>query len=78
MAVELEQTVMREIGLGANYRWFNGSGSCEYIRREAVDKLANVASKYGLLISPEWLCACQAAIAKDNTDGDRFKTNGGR
>lgn len=38
---QLEYRVMAKIGLGQNYRWFNGSGSCEYIRRSAVDNLPN-------------------------------------
>ena len=40
MALQLEETIMREIGLGNNYRWFNGSGSCEYIRHDAASKIA--------------------------------------
>lgn len=36
MALELEQEIMDQIGLGANYQWFNGSGSCIYIRQEAA------------------------------------------
>jgi len=46
MAMPLEETIMREIGLGANYNWFNGSGSCRYIRQTAADKLASVIQKH--------------------------------
>jgi len=46
MALELETTIMQEIGLGQNYRWFNGSGSCEYIRRDAMNKLPAAIRKH--------------------------------
>ncbi len=72
MAVELEQTVMREIGLGSNYNWFNGSGSCEYIRRDAVDKLAKVASNRELVISEKWLKHCRIANQVDQVDGGKY------
>lgn len=39
MAMQLEETIMREIGLGNHYNWFNGSGSCRYIREEAAKKV---------------------------------------
>lgn len=72
MAVELEQTVMREIGLGQHYSWFNGSGSCQYIRREAVDKLPATAQKHGLTIAPAWLKHCRTANQVDQVNGSQY------
>lgn len=72
MAVELEQTVMREIGLGNHYNWFNGSGSCEYIRRDAVNKLPQAAQKHSLTISPKWLAHCKTANQVDQADGEQY------
>jgi len=72
MAVELEQTVMREIGLGNHYNWFNGSGSCQYIRRGAVDKLPTVARKHGLTIAPAWLKHCRTANQVDQVNGSQY------
>jgi hypothetical protein len=48
MAVELESKIMMGIGLGNHYTWFNGSGSCEYIRKAAARKLPEVIRKYSL------------------------------
>jgi hypothetical protein len=41
MALELESTVMIEIGLPSHYNRANGSGSCEYIRKTAAARLAS-------------------------------------
>jgi hypothetical protein len=68
MAVELEQTVMREIGLGNHYSWFNGSGACGHIARKAVDSLPKIAQKNGLTISKAWLAKCNEAIRADAFD----------
>ena len=46
MALPLEQKIMGEIGLGQHYGWYNGSGSCQYIRRDAADKLAAAIQKH--------------------------------
>ncbi len=46
MALPLEETIMREIGLGQNYRWYNGSGSCQYIRQEAARRLSDAIKKH--------------------------------
>lgn len=46
MALPLESTIMAEIGLGQNYSWFNGSGSCGYIRKKAVKRLSDVTKKH--------------------------------
>lgn len=72
MAVELEEMIMAEIGLGSNYRWFNGSGSCGYIRRNAVDELPKVAKKHGLTIAPSWLNHCREADEVDQVDGEQY------
>lgn len=75
MTVELEQTVMREIGLGNHYNLFNGSGWCLYIRRSAVDKLPSIAQKHGLTISPDWLKYCRAANQVDQVNDQYSLTN---
>ena len=72
MAVELEEKVMQEIGLGQNYRWYNGSGSCGYIRQNAVDKLQSVAQDHDLSISPKWLERCKESTLVDNIDGEQY------
>jgi len=72
MAVELEQAIMREIGLGNHYSWFNGSGSCEYIRREAVNRLPAIAQGHGLTISKKWLAQCKTANQVDQVDGNQY------
>jgi len=72
MAVDLEQTVMREIGLGQHYSWSNGSGSCQYIRRKAVLELQPIAQNHGLSISPAWLKHCQIANQVDQVNGRQY------
>lgn len=61
MATELEQAIMEKIELGNHYSWFNGSGSCTHIRQDAVRKLPDIAKKYNLVISREWLEHCKTA-----------------
>lgn len=46
MAAQLEQEIMREIGLGMHYDWRNGSGSCEYIRKDAAKRLPDALQAY--------------------------------
>ena len=75
MAVELEQTVMAAIGLGQHYNWYNGSGSCGYIRRDAVERLAGAAKKHGLSIAPAWQKHCETAIRVDACDSEYTLTN---
>lgn len=41
MALPIEETIMKEIGFGTNYSWFNGSGSCQYIRQQAASRLSS-------------------------------------
>jgi len=48
MAMELEEKVMAAIGLGQHYNWYNGSGSCEYIRKNAANKLAEAMQIEGI------------------------------
>ena len=45
MPVELEDQIMREIGLAQHYSWFNG-GSCEHTRKTAASRLANVINRH--------------------------------
>jgi pyrroloquinoline quinone (PQQ) biosynthesis protein C len=75
MAVELEQTIMREIGLGNHYNWFNGSGSCAGIAREAVDSLSRIAKQYNLAISVEWMEHCRKAVRVDTCSSNYTLTN---
>jgi hypothetical protein len=46
MSLLLEDTIMQEIGLGAHYNYFNGSGSCEYIRKKAARKLESTIQRH--------------------------------
>lgn len=73
MAVELESKVMEGIGLGQHYSWFNGSGSCRYIRNAAIDKLTQVASENGLTIAPEWTAYCRTASRADECGGSQYR-----
>lgn len=75
MAVELEEKVMRKIGLGQHYNWFNGSGSCGYIARNAVDNLLRVAQKNNLVITDVWLAHCRKALRVDGSVGNFTLTN---
>lgn len=72
MAVELEEKVMREIGLGNHYSWFNGSGSCGYIRRDAVANLQEIMAKNGLSLSKAWFSHCTKALNVDMIDGRNY------
>jgi len=45
MSLPLEDTIMEVIGLGMEYNWYNGSGSCGYIRREAVRLLRSYTKR---------------------------------
>ena len=48
MALELETTIMAEIGLPSNYRQANGSPSCEHIRKDAARRLEGaIAAHHG-------------------------------
>lgn len=57
MALPLETTIMREIGLGMHYAWFNGSMSCSYIAKEAARKLTEAISspfvEWEEIVSPD-------------------------
>lgn len=46
MALELETKIMQEVGLGMHFNWFNGSGSCKYVREEAARNLAKAIEKH--------------------------------
>lgn len=48
MSLPTEDEIMREIGLGNHYSWFNGSGSCAGIRKAAVRKLPEVLRAHDL------------------------------
>ena len=82
MALELEETIMREIGLGAHYNYSNGSGSCRYIREKAVRVLPEVIAKYhaedktAIAEPDQRLCDTLATIAQvsDSSDSSLTKT----
>lgn len=48
MAMQLEEEIMAKIGLGSHYGWYNGSGSCGDIRRQAARKLEEAISEAGV------------------------------
>jgi hypothetical protein len=69
MVLELETEVMRDIGLGNHYNWFNGSGSCRWIRQEAARKLLDAIKKRhekgeSIAEPDEELCATLTRIAQ--------------
>ncbi len=77
----LEETVMREIGLGNHYNWYNGSGSCRYIRQKAADTLSDVIQKHhdnGEAIAPPDTALIQVlkrvASVGDDSDYSLTKT----
>lgn len=39
MSLPLEDTIMRDIGFGNHFYWYNGSSSCRWIRQEAARQL---------------------------------------
>jgi hypothetical protein len=69
MALELEEKIMSKIGLGMNYRWFNGSGSCRYLANNAVELLPSALSEEGLTLSNAWKSRCEEALSKDLREG---------
>lgn len=46
MTFPLESQIMEEIGFDSHFNWYNGSGSCEYIRKEAARKLGPAISEH--------------------------------
>ncbi len=75
MALELETEVMRDIGLGNHYNWFNGSGSCRGIRQEAAKKLPEAIKKRyekgESIAEPDGqLCATLTQIAQSSDTGE--------
>ena len=80
MALDLEIEVMRDIGLGMPYHWFNGSGSCDGIRRRAAEQLRDAIQKRhadgAALVAPvESLCAvARQAVAWDDSQYSLTKT----
>lgn len=56
MAMELESKIMGDIGLAPHFNYFNGSGSCEYIRKQAAEKLegAILDNASGEIASPNY------------------------
>ena len=44
MARELEERIMKKIGFSNNYQFYEGSNTCQTIRKEAVTKLEDAIS----------------------------------
>lgn len=72
MAMPLESKVMEEIGLGQHYSWYNGSGSCQYTRDEAIRRLPEACTKNGLTVSPAWITHCRRASLADQVDARNY------
>jgi hypothetical protein len=79
MAVELEQQIMREIGLGGHYSWFNGS-DCEYIRNDAAKRLPGILQRYHnegkeVAAPDKELCDLLSDVARRGDDSRYTLTN---
>lgn len=71
--------VKREVGLGEDYNWYNGSPACVELRRTAIEKLPAALEKMGLTLSEEWKQALEEADRADQFEGvfgSRFSTDG--
>lgn len=63
---ELEDIIMRQIGLGQHYAYSNGSRSCRHIREEALRLLPIMLRQYGLTFDPKWKAHCDKASFVDS------------
>ena len=75
MALELETTIMEEIGLGNHFNWFNGSGSCPYIRKNAARRLPEAIQNHhvagDLIAEPDQrLCNVVRQIAQEGDESE--------
>lgn len=68
MAHPTEQEIMAAIGLGSHYNWYNGSGSCAWIGRQAVEKLPDALQERGMSLSKEWARVLSKALQADSFD----------
>jgi hypothetical protein len=80
MAIQLENTIMAEIGLSNHYHFYNGSGTCANLRTEAARKLPEVLKKYrqkGENVSePDLrLCKLLTKIAQESESSPSSLTN---
>jgi len=69
VSVELEATIMRELGLSHDYRWHEGSRSCRGVRRAAAAKLPQALRAHGLRAAPAVMNAVMA-VAEFGDVGD--------
>ena len=75
MTDSLEDAVMREIGMGSHYTYYNGSGSCQFIREGAVEDLAKaIKNKVKVDIDPEWQKAVECQESKEDSQYILTKT----
>lgn len=75
MSLLLEDTIMREIGLGNHYSWFNGSGSCAGIRRDAIRRLPEALRSHDLTPHPALLRVLERVADQEgqyDRDGGRY------
>lgn len=69
MSFELEDTIMRELGLPHHYSTFEGSRSCRGVRRAAAAKLPAALRAHGLGAHPPLMNAVMA-VAEFGDIGD--------
>ena len=70
MSLPVEDQIMRDIGFAQHYNWFNGSYSCEGIRRAAVEQLPAALRKHGLTPSKQLMRTLERIAAE--ADEERF------
>lgn len=65
MATELEQEIMKEIGLDQEWSWYQGSRDCIWIRKRAIDALSGALEKRGMKLADRWGETIREADAAD-------------
>ena len=70
--VEMETAIMIAVGLGRHYADKNGSGTCAYLRREALRRLPEEMLKHGLTLSGQYEEALRQADAMDEEAGGEY------
>lgn len=62
---DLEQKIMKEIGLSEHYTWYGGSDKCKATAWKAVNKLPDVLRNEGMNVSLECFSEVKYAQALD-------------